>query len=98
MNKITRLIVLFIINNFLSCTRFFKIKRFLLSLAKIEIGKNTKVVGPLNFGNKIDITIGDNCWIGKNLSLDGNGEVIIGDNVDIAPQVPRPLFLILKEM
>lgn len=87
MKRVKRYIILFIINNFLSCTRFFKIKRYLLSLADIKIGKNTKVVGPIKFGSQINIKIGDNCWIGKDLNLDGNGEVIIGDNIDIAPYV-----------
>ena len=39
------------------------------------------------FGNVIDIKIGHNCWIGKNISIDGNGSILIGDNVDVAPHV-----------
>lgn len=87
MNRIKKYFTLFIINNFLSCTRFFNIKRRLLLWSGIEVGENSKIVGPLKFGNQIKITIGKNCWIGKGLNLDGNGEVIIGDNVDIAPHV-----------
>lgn len=87
MVRIKRVIARFIINNFLSCTRFFKVKRALLNFAGLNIGKKTKVVGPIDFGNNIKVTIGDNCWIGKNLSLDGDGQVIIGNNVDIAPHV-----------
>src|SRR4051794_5541777 len=82
-----RVMVLFIINNFLSYTRFFELKRKLLLSANIEVGKGTKVVGPLYFGNSIKVKIGKECWVGKELSLDGDGEVIIGDNVDIAPHV-----------
>lgn len=78
---------LFIINNFLCGTRFFRLKSKLLKFAGITVGKNTKIVGPLDFNTVIKISIGNNCWIGKNLSLDGNGEVIIGNNVDIAPHV-----------
>ena len=33
------------------------------------------------------MTVGDNCWIGKNFKLNGNGSVIIGDNCDIRPEV-----------
>lgn len=85
--KFKRILVKFLINKFFSCTRFFEIKRKLLIFAGIEVGKDTKVVGPLDFGNNIKIKVGKSCWIGKNISFDGDGEVIIGDNVDIAPHV-----------
>lgn len=85
--KIWQYFVLFIINNFLSFTRFFELKRKLLISAGIEIGSNTKIVGPIYFGTDIKIKIGNNCWIGKNLNIDGNGEVEIGNSVDIAPHV-----------
>lgn len=85
--KLKRIIVRFIINHMLCCTRFFKIKKILLKFCGIEIGRNTKVVGPIYFGNSISIKIGDNCWIGKNISFDGDGKVYIGNNVDIAPNV-----------
>ncbi|MFE8701748.1 acyltransferase [Cytobacillus sp. FJAT-54145] len=78
---------LMIINNFLIGTRFFKIKRNLLKIAGVSVGHNTKVVGPIYFGPKINIQFGENCWIGKNLNLDGNGFVKIENNVDIAPHV-----------
>lgn len=85
--KIKRHLCRLIINTFFCGTRFFKIKVFLLRLCNIKVGQNTKIVGPILFGNSIDITIGDNCWIGRNLNIDGNGSVIIDDNVDIAPHV-----------
>ena len=31
--------------------------------------------------------VGNNSWVGKNLTINGNGVVIIGDNCDIAPEV-----------
>jgi maltose O-acetyltransferase len=80
-------LALFIINTFLSGTRFFKLKRYLLNSCKLKIGLNTKVVGPLYFGSKVKIFIGDNCWIGRNINFDGNGTVIIGSRVDIGPHV-----------
>ena len=85
MNKIIKILVRFIINHFLCCTHFFAIKRILLIFCGIKIGKNTKIVGPFYFGNSIKITIGDNSWIGKNFSCDGDGIVKIGKNVNIAP-------------
>ena len=87
MKKILKIIfqrfILKIINIFLSGTHFFRIKRFLLNLAGYKIGKNTKVVGPLNITG--DLIVGENCWIGKELYILGNGLVTIGNNCDLAP-------------
>lgn len=87
MIKIRIKVALFFINTLFKGTRFFKIKRFLIKLCGIRIGENSKVVGPIEFGTQIKLSIGDNCWIGKNICFDGNGSVTIGDNVDIAPHV-----------
>ena len=86
-DKLKRKISLFIVNNFLSTTRYFSIKRVILNFGKIYVGKNTNVVGPIFCGTEVSISIGDNCWIGKNLNIEGNGEVTIGDNCDIAPSI-----------
>ena len=65
--------------------KYFEKKRKLLIDAGIDIGEGTKVVGPIYpHGN---LTIGKNCWIGKNLMVNGIGTVVIGDNCDIAPEV-----------
>lgn len=82
-----RRIVKFIINHFFSCTRFWELKRKLLTWAGVKIGNNSKVVGPIEFGNVISIEIGTECWIGKGICFEGNGKVVIGNNVDIAPYV-----------
>ncbi|MFE4525521.1 acyltransferase [Cytobacillus firmus] len=85
--KVWRYLIIFIINNFMSFTRFFEIKRRLLISAGYKIGKGTRIVGPIYLGSQVNLKIGENCWIGKNLNIDGNGDVCIGDNVDIAPHV-----------
>ena len=85
--KIIKKISKYIINNILAGTHFFKVKRWLLIISGFKIGYETKIVGPIDFGGVIDVEIGNFCWIGKNLKLDGNGTVIIGNNIDIAPQV-----------
>lgn len=82
---IKRRIAFFLINNFLSGTRNFELKRKLLNWAKYSIGDNTKIVGPLNITT--DLSIGDNCWIGRDFKCYGNGNVVIGNNCDIAPHV-----------
>ena len=42
-------------------------------------------MGPI-FTNA-NVKIGKNCWIGKNLIINGIGTVVIVDNCDIAPEV-----------
>lgn len=85
--KMKKIVVKFLINYILSCTHFFKLKKALLKSCGLIVGENTKIVGPIYFGNSVSVTIGDNCWIGKNISFDGDGCVEIGNNVDIAPHV-----------
>ena len=65
--------------------KYFEKKRKLLIAAGIEVGEGTKVVGPIFPHGKL--VIGKNCWIGKNLMINGIGTVTIEDNCDIAPEV-----------
>ena len=78
---------LFLVNRILVGPRpwTFKYKRNLLKNIGYSIGNGTKIVGPItNTGN---LKIGNDCWIGANLVIHGNGTVRIGDNCDIAPDV-----------
>jgi len=65
--------------------RHFEIKRHLLNSIGFTIGHGTKIVGPIECTGRL--IIGNDCWIGKNLKVNGNGCVIIGNNCDIAPEV-----------
>ena len=65
--------------------RFFSTKRFLLRSIGYKIGNGTSIVGPIFCTGSL--TIGSNCWIGKNFTVDGNGSVVIGNNCDVAPDV-----------
>ena len=85
--RIVRIFCIWCVNHLFSCTHFFKIKRFLLSISGIYIGKGTKVVGPIYIGTAAKLKIGQNCWIGKDFEVVGNGSVTIGDKCDIAPKV-----------
>lgn len=85
--KILRILALFIINTFLCTTRFFSLKRFLLNISGIKIGKNTKVVGPISVGTVAKVIIGEECWIGSGFKVYGNGIVSIGDRCDFAPDI-----------
>lgn len=85
--KVKNRIILLIINKVFKGTRFFKVKNKLLNLCGYRVGQNTKVVGPINIPIQTNLKIGSNCWIGRNFVIDGNGTVVIHDNVDIAPEV-----------
>lgn len=79
---------LFVVNHLLAGDgkpQYFEAKRKLLNNIGFEIGEGTKVVGPIESVGKL--TVGKNCWIGKNLKVNGIGTVTIGDNCDIAPEV-----------
>lgn len=86
-SKIKRKFFLFIINSFLSTTRYFILKRLLLNLSGIKIGKDTKVVGPLYIGTVAKLTIGQECWVGSGFTIYGNGVVEIGNKCDLAPDI-----------
>lgn len=80
--------IIALINALMSGTHFFKAKRVLLNTAiGIKIGKNTKIVGPLYLGNCSTVEIGEQCWIGKNFEVLGDGFVKIGNCCDCAPYV-----------
>lgn len=79
--------VMFLVNHVLVGTRpyFFEPKRKLLNSIGHSIGKGTKIVGPIECYSKLEI--GKDCWVGKNLKVNGNGTVKIGNRCDIAPEV-----------
>lgn len=76
-----------IINIFLSGTHYFRLKRALLLSCGIQLGSDTKIVGPIKISNCSRITIGSKCWIGSEFTVLGDGEVTIGNNCDLAPEV-----------
>lgn len=86
-NGIKYRIVMFLVNRVLSqrSRGFFETKRRLLNSIGYHIGEGTRIVGPIEANGHL--TIGKNCWIGKNLRINGNGYVVIGNNCDIAPEV-----------
>lgn len=85
LSTIKRKYVLFIVNHILAGTFAFEKKRRLLNSIGYVIGEGTKIVGPIE--NYAKLKIGKNTWIGKNLVINGNGNVEIGDNCDLAPEI-----------
>lgn len=88
MRKILKIrLYIFLVNKIFAGTnsKHYEVKRKLLNRIGYNIGEGTKIVGLIyNTGN---LTVGKNCWIGKNFTVNGNGAVMIGDNCDIAPDV-----------
>lgn len=80
-------IVMFSVNHIFAGTnpKYFELKRKMLNSIGFNIGKNTKIVAPINCSAKL--SIGENCWINHNFAVEGNGSVSIGNNCDIAPNV-----------
>ena len=80
--------VLYMVNSRLVGTKeknFERKRRLLNLLEEVEVGEKTRVVGPIDISGKVKI--GNSSWIGKNFRVNGNGNVIIGDNCDIGPEV-----------
>lgn len=80
--------ILFIVNKLLAGTKeknFITKRKLLNKLECFEIGEGTKIVGPIACDGKLKV--GKNCWIGKNLLINGNGTVCIGDNCDLGPEI-----------
>lgn len=86
--KIKKGVLITVVNKFLKGTRFFTIKRALLNQCEgIRIGKGTKVVAPVYIPKQSILLVGEKCWIGRKLTIEGNGEVHIADNCDLGPEV-----------
>lgn len=85
LKTIKKAVALFAVNHIFAGTECFNAKRRLLRFAGYKIGANTRVVGPLHITGTL--CTGENCWIGRNLTVHGNGTVSIGNNCDIAPDV-----------
>lgn len=76
---------MFCVNHILAGTFAFPLKRKLLRSVGFEIGEGTRIAGPLFCTGTMKI--GKDCWIGRDLRVEGNGSVEIGDRCDIAPGV-----------
>lgn len=82
-HTVKRVLALFLVNHLYAGARCFERKRRLLNSIGYAIGEGTKIVGPIFCTGKL--TVGKNSWIGRNLTIHGNGAVTIGNNCDIAP-------------
>ena len=86
--RIRRSVFLLLFNLFFSgIGRFWAVKRFVLRLACVQCGNKTRVLGPLKIGPAVELSIGEDVWVGQDFSIYGSGTCIIGDRCDIGPNV-----------
>lgn len=88
LNRIKKICILNVINFFFAGTRFFEIKRILLNKCEgVSVGVGTKIVTPLHIPAWSNLKVGNNVWLGRDFTLEGNGTVIIENNCDFGPMV-----------
>ena len=73
----------------LPVSKFFLLKRYLLRLMGVEVGKDVKINGHTWFYGRGKVRIGDRTWVGPGCQFHSTvGTVIdVGADCDIAPQV-----------
>ena len=85
LKSVKHTLVMFLVNNLFAGAYLFEVKRRLLNGIGYSLGEGTKVVGPVYCPGKLKT--GSNCWLGRNLTIHGNGTVEIDDNCYTAPDV-----------
>lgn len=85
LGSLKRAWVYYRVNHIYAGTRCFEKKRRLLNSVGHSLGEGTKIVGPLFCTGRL--VVGENCWIGRGLTIHGNGTVTMGSNCDIGPDV-----------
>lgn len=83
-HKFNIFVINYLLNNQTSSYSFFLKRKCLQSLGN-NIMKTARIMGPLYSHCKL--TIGEDTFIGTHFHCEGNGNVIIGNKCDIAPQV-----------
>ena len=70
-------------------TRAFGFKAWLLRWCGAEVGRNVRINSSTVVSGTARLRIGDNVWIGPGCRIypTGGGDVSIGSNVDLAPEV-----------
>ena len=68
-------------------TRLFGLKRYLLRLAGVRLGKNVRVCSSARILGAGRLDVGDGTWIGHQVLICAGSKVTIGKEVDIGPRV-----------
>ncbi len=86
LQKCYKHIIIEIGNKLFSCFVISALAAPLLRLFRARIGENVRIYTPLILHNTKykNLTVGNNCHIGRDVFLDLSHEIIIGDNVTIS--------------
>jgi len=77
----------YLLNEWIMFIPLHRIRRFFIKKYLMHLGKDTYFLMGVEFRKGKNISIGDNCAINKGVLLDGRGgELLIGNNVDIAQE------------
>jgi acetyltransferase-like isoleucine patch superfamily enzyme len=71
-------------NLFFNLIPFFMVKKFLLRICGVKIGKRSYVHNKVKFFNFGNLIVGDNSTINFGCYLDNRNQIVIGNNVSIA--------------
>lgn len=85
--KSSRLYITHLVMSVLPPTRCFMLKRCMLRWSGARVGENVRIVSSARFYLTGNLIIGKGTWIGHEvLMVGGDANIVIGDNVDIAPR------------
>ena len=69
-------------------SRFHKFNSVLYKLMGVNVGLNTKIYSSVEIQGLVQLSIGENTFIGdKTVFTGGNSKIVIGSNCDISDQV-----------
>jgi len=86
--RILHSFILFIILPIIMSFPSYRIRHFILKCLHVKIGANSSILRNVKFLAPSNLKIGNSCVINSNVLLDGRGgQLIIGNNVDIAREV-----------
>jgi len=82
----------YLVNQFVALlppTQLFELKRVLWKRVGLAVGQGTKINSGTRVWGAGRVSVGEACWLGMNLTLivPAGARVIVGSNVDIAPDV-----------
>lgn len=79
--------IIFLFFKLLPDTRLYKFKNYLLRLLGFNIHISARLVSSIKISGVCDLKIGEDTFVGHDVCFYGNGKFILGNNIDIAPQV-----------
>lgn len=82
-----KLFIASLILPFIPPTKAFALKRQLYRWCGAKVGKDVRIVSSARILGNGELSIGDDTWIGHNVTIVCSSKIAIGKNCDIAPNV-----------